>query len=510
MTVIERIDRWAQALFTPLAKPGPFLAVMAAYYLVVGFITSTLFVGASIDTTEQMMFAQDWALRYDDANPPLFTWLVKFAELVLGASIAAVALVKFFCLWATHAFLFSLGRTLRLDPALNVLIGLSPLTLYYLAWDSAYTYSHSLLMTAACCASIWATARILEKPGWTRFAILGVIFCVGLLAKYNFGVFALGLLITIAIDPQIRRRRVWQRLAVSLTLALPALALLVAESGQLANAANGRLSIETEAATLASAAKLLPTALEAIWQFLLPMLPLYAVAFWPALLKRPDRPIPSVAKTIVLALALTAAMLIIGLLAVHATTVRTPYVFMFVLIPVALLLRLAGYTRLQRKIRIATLIPILLMAVVPVGLAVKAEVEPASCRRCFLAFDYAALADGLRQNGFDHGTIVGRLDDQGRVGGLRPRFPDSRLISLRYPRFMPAEHDADGQCALLWFDREGNGAAADALTQFVAQQLETPVPAESEPVKLDVPLSEDRDTIAIWVQLWTPSDGRCR
>lgn len=507
---MERIDRWVEPLVTRLAMPGPFLSLMAAYYLLVGFVSSALFTGASIDTAEQMMFTQDWALRYDDANPPLFTWLVKIAELVLGSGVAAVALVKFSCLWATHAFLFALGRTLRLDPGLTVLIGLSPLTLYYLAWDSTYTYSHSLLMTAACCASVWATARILERPGWARFAILGAIFCVGLLAKYNFGVFALGLLITIAIDPRVRRRQVWQRIAVSLALALPALALLVAESGQLANAANGRLAIQRDADTLASAAALLPTALEAIWQFLLPMLPLYAVAFWPALLRRPDRPIPSITKTIALALAITAAMLIVGLLAVHATTVRTPYVFMFVLIPVALLLRLAGYARLQRSIRIATLLPLALMAVVPVGLAVKAEVEPESCRRCFLAFDYTALADGLRQNGFERGTIVGRLDDQGRIGGLRPHFPDSRLISLRYPNFIPTGDHEHGQCVLLWYDREGNGSAESALTQFVVQQLETSVPTDSEPVKLEMPLSEDRDTIVVWAQIWSASGGQCR
>lgn len=508
MTVADALDRTLDRVAGILARPLPFLAIMAAYWLLVAVLTATVFVGASIDTTEQMMFAQVWDITYDDANPPLFTWLVKTAELALGPGHAPVLLVKFACLWAMHGFLHALARQLQLPRHLVVLVGLSPLLLYYLAWDATYTYTHSLLLTACAAAAAWATARVIARPDLARYAALGAVLAVGLLAKYNFGVFALGLVLVLAVHPALHRRR--SGLVTALLCVTPALVLMVVDANRLASAASGRLAVAEELDLLTVAGALLPSTLSALGRLLLPVLPLYALVFWRALATRPQAPVPTVVPVLGWALLASGMVMLAGLLAAHATAVRTPYVFMFVLIPVLLLIRLAGYPRLERAARLFMVVPLAVMLFVPPGLAVKAAVEGASCRRCFLAFDYDALAAGLREAGFTEGTIVGRLDDQGRVGGLRPHFPESRLISLRYPHFVPPERpDAGGQCALVWYTPANAGDPEAAIRGFAASALGSPPPG-TPPQTIVLPLDGGSRTIAVSALVWTAAEGTCR
>jgi hypothetical protein len=76
------------------------------------------------------------------------------------------------------------------------------------------------------------------------------------------------------------------------------------------------------------------------------------------------------------------------------------------------------------------------------------------------------LADVIATSGFVHGLLLAQDEHIG--GNLRVRFPEARLVSLRYPQYVPAAREEDAQCLIVWNTKNG-----DAVPAAMADYLRT-------------------------------------
>ena len=66
------------------AGPGRLAVALATYVTVLLVLRLTLFPGGSDDDAEILYYTQSWALAYKTGQPPLYAWLTRAAEAVMG------------------------------------------------------------------------------------------------------------------------------------------------------------------------------------------------------------------------------------------------------------------------------------------------------------------------------------------------------------------------------------------------------------------------------------------
>jgi hypothetical protein len=149
-----------------------------------------------------------------------------------------------------------------------------------------------------------------------------------------------------------------------------------------------------------------------------------------------------------------------------------PYAAML-LLPVYAFLRvkIAGAPDRANKIFVA-FVGIFALAVIGSRIAIY-ETHADKCKACREYWPMATYADGLRQAGFQQGTILGATYDL--AGNLRYRFPQSRVATPGYPPALFGP-DPGGQCLVVW---EGEKDASRATIDYLATALHTKVTSAS-------------------------------
>ena len=107
---------------------------------------------------------------------------------------------------------------------LAALAVLSFASIYMFGYYAHHDLTHSTALAAACAASFYAFARLVERPSAGHYLLLGLCFGLGMLAKWNFVMLAVGLPLTCLLHARFRALV----LSPKLLLALAAMALVVA------------------------------------------------------------------------------------------------------------------------------------------------------------------------------------------------------------------------------------------------------------------------------------------
>ncbi|HVO13622.1 MAG TPA: glycosyltransferase family 39 protein [Alphaproteobacteria bacterium] len=450
-------------------------AALGAYVLVAFALRTILFHAASQDDSEQLLFAQTLAGGYNPAQPPLYTWLVWGAQHVFGVSLAAVLVVKYAALGLLYFCLYRAARLVLADTRLAAYAALAPVAMYYVGWDALLNYSNTVLMAAMCAATFWAALALDRRASIANYIGLGVTLGIGFLAKYGFGVFAGALLAAALADPVLRRRLADRRIVISLVVALVILAphlVWVAEGARtVAAALEHRLVGQAPMPYWRAVGTGLLKLINGIVTF---PFPLYLIlpALFPAACRRLDWPEPDALrhKRLFERFALAGiVIMVIGVVGFGVSQLRSHYLFVFLPLPIYFFLRVrrardarpeAGARGMRWYPRAAAV----MVAIAFVGLGVKFAAEPLWCKRCYFHMPYAALAQQIRGAGFAHGTLIEFFQRIQLAGNLRPYFPDSRILSTKYPYYRPPAAPA-GPCLLLW-DPEYSEAMPDGLRQF--------------------------------------------
>lgn len=457
--------------FRTLSDARRALVVIGLYLAVLLALRGFLFPAGSADDAEQLLFAQTLAGGYSQTQPPLFTWLVVAATRVLGVGLPAVLAVKWLCLWGLFFFVHRAARRALGPGALAGLAAASLLGLYYIIWDAAFNYSNTLVLAVACAATFDAVLGLDRKAGIGSYVYLGLALGLGLVSKYSYPVFAVGLLAAMLWDADLRARLANVRIGLSLMVAAAIVlphALWLAAGGGFDPAAvmAARLGAAPDQGYFAAAARGFVKLANALVSFPFPLFLLFALFFpraWRRLPKT-DGDGARDRRLMVRALLASLAIIAVGIAVFGVSSVRNHYLFMFAVFPIYFFLRVRAAGTDERALMRHGAALAILALIALAGLPVRQAYAPAWCGKCPFHMRYDVLAAGLGSAGFTRGTIVSHFHRLQIGANLRPWFPDSRVLSGKYPRYVPPPSAlAAGQCLVIWDAALGVTAPPGAL-----------------------------------------------
>lgn len=449
-----------------LTSPSRLWFALVAYFTLLFVLRMVFLPPASQDDSEQLILAQVLAGGYNPAHPPLYTWMVYAVQWLIGPSVPAVALVKFLCLFAVYAFSYLAARRALHSKRLAALAALSLLAVYHIGWESVFNYSHTPLWAAAMPATLHALLCVRDSRRWAAYLYLGATIGVGILSKYGYFVFLGGLAFATLAEPAFRRQLVTVRMLASLAavslVILPHAVWLVTDGLDMIATMRSPLVLNEAWGYWRAAGSGFGKFANAIFTFYLPLgiflLVMFPDAWWRA---TPNaRPVQ---RLIGISLLGSLAIVLVGILGFGVSTFRTNYAVMFVLAPIYFFLRVEAVADRVRgpftnsRIRVLYALCLSVTAVViAFGIPVRALTAPFYCNKCYYNMPYPALAAQMRNAGFKRGTILTYFHLVQIGGNLKSRFPDSRVISTKYPFAVPPAPSGAHQCLLVWNTRAGD------------------------------------------------------
>ncbi|WP_313703792.1 glycosyltransferase family 39 protein [Massilia sp.] len=198
-----------------------FLLVLAIYFLLQVVLRVTSPAVLDLDEAEAILSFQHLQAGYGN-QPPLYFWLQWLMFSAFGINLVALSVQKNLLLFCTYLAMF---HTARLLIGMNaaIIAAASLILLPQLGWESQRDLTHSVLATCMAALTLWCYVGLLRHRSRWRHALFGLLVGLGLQSKYNFAVFALGLLAASLLVRE-HRRAVWTRDAW-LALAVAALSL---------------------------------------------------------------------------------------------------------------------------------------------------------------------------------------------------------------------------------------------------------------------------------------------
>lgn len=183
-----------------------FLVVLGVYFLIQILIRVWQGGAVEMDEAEQIFYAQHVKLGYD-GQPPLYTWVQALVFHLIGINHLALAVTKNVFMFVLYASVYQAARMLigRLGAAA---VSASLIMIVTLGWEAQIDRTHSILATTLAAASLWCYLALLRTPSAGLRLLLGVLLGLGMLSKYNFLVFALGLTGASLLVPE-HRRIIW-------------------------------------------------------------------------------------------------------------------------------------------------------------------------------------------------------------------------------------------------------------------------------------------------------------
>ena len=415
-------------LFDAVASLRGVIVVTMLY----GLVHAGLRYGASptigIDDGTATVFAQDWAWGYAIKNPPLYDWLLRSVQAIVGPNLAAALLLKYALLTATAAFTYLAALAVMSDRRWAALTAFSLSLCYQIGWNYHEGMTHTAVLVPVVMATLWRFFRLLERGTVTAYLGFGICLGLGLLSKYNFLVLVFGLAVAGLLVPAARERVFTPRMLlalVPLVMLVTPHALWVAHHGEptfthshahqfSAHFAMRRLSLAVLDVVKAPFGFLMPLCI------LLPML-------FPGMLRRLLVAARTLGKlglgnnaqrVLFLVTLVSLTLIFVGSLVFGGATGHVRYMHPFFLPSVLLLMALAK-DEAARVTQQRWLVAALVAGVVAVvGFrATDLYLGPPYCGRCHALERFEPLAESLEEAGADRGAIL--TDDQYVAGNMR-------------------------------------------------------------------------------------------
>ena len=452
------------------------------------------------DDVTSNILTQTLQLGYVPRQPPLYEWLLWLVQLLTGPTLPSFLIIKYGLLTATLAFLYLAATRMFREKSFAVIAGLSPFLLYQFAWNLHEGVTHSMVLTCAVAASLWAFMRIVESGRAQDYLLFGLIAGLGLISKWGYAGFLLLLLVGAMLQPPLRARILDRRFLTSLcaiaVVGAPVVYWLIAgEHDLLALYGNSVAPMASD--RLHATAIGLGLTVYAPLAFLFPLDILLPVLFpamvpqaWESLKravdpaswreKAPDWPL------LVLHITLGGfILLMLGALLTGATHYLERYMHpFFLLAPLWMLCMVERSGNAPRKARVlGVILAASLILVLPVRARDLLHAMAPDCYKCRVGIPYAGLAAELRARGFEDGTIIAL--NRHDAGNLRRFFPQARIVCLDRPNYGPPVRAADyaSEAVVLWRPEQGAGRPKEAEGELARIKAS----AEGAPEKVKAP-----------------------
>lgn len=499
-----------------LATGGPARGalLLGGFLLIVWALRVTLFPGGADDDGEILYYSQSWAWAYKSGQPPLHNWLVHAGQALFGVTLGGALAVKFLALAAFYAFAWlAAGRLFADDRLFANLAPLGLLACYFIGWETAVTYSHTVLAMAAMAAVLWLLLRLEDRHAASDYAFVAAGVAVGLLAKHTFALFLLPALAAAWRHPGLRPRVFSLPMLAALAVAgaVAAMPFLLAPPG---GGTGAGIAALTAGNWMEGAGKGLVQLILAIAGLLSPFV-ILAVVMFPAAFRPLARPGDTLVNSgrYLEAFLLILLILCIGVIvATGAQDVRNNWVVIWFPAVFYLLLRIKVFCDARsddpaRRLAGFAWVLLAIAVMIPVGLLARGLIAPATCRKCNFFIPYADLAAVLRADGFTGGTVVAEDWPNQVAGHLRRFFPEARMISTRWQDYPPlTARTGKGQCLVIW---RGGPKAAGPATDEADRRIGVQVPAgaTAKTVTLTLPRSTRTAEFSYYL---LPGRGGCR
>lgn len=488
------------------------------YFSVIALLRLWIFPGVAEDDAEQFYYAQSWALGYKGSQPPLFTWLVKATEGIVGVGPAALFLVKYAILFSFYMLSYMVARLTIRDRGLALFAAFSPIALYYIGWDSVVNYSNSLLLAAAQAATLYALFRLRASASIGDYLILGIAIAVGLLAKYNFMLSLLPLLIAGVCDQGIRRYLFSPK--VMLTVIIVAIAITPHAYWAATNAEGLETVLNTSTRPWDAASHWLIGTISGLGKlfvgivaFTLPAA-LLIVACFARPIRKSWKDGNHIIRFFEVYFGCYFAILVFLVVSTQATDIQNHWLMGMLPFPLYIFARLdcCNDDIGQRARNIfGGLLTVLPIAVIVV-LTGRAIIAPDTCRKCNFFIQWSDVSNGLSDAGFKDGTIVA-FDYPNQISGnLRRYFPDARVMSERFSPIHAPGKAAGGSCLIIWSpNAEPAGYERRRTIEYANRLLDASLSGEEtiNELKARIQGSDDR-TIKLQYILKPEGAGDCR
>lgn len=460
-----------------LDRPGVLLALLGAYFALQVVIRATVPGTVERDEGEQLVLTQALRLGYGP-ELSLYVWLQYGFFALFGRTVFALSLLKNLLLFLTYLFTYLAARECDPDRRTAVVAALSLLLVPQIAWESQRDLTNTVLVTMLAAGTVLALLRAVRTGKTADYLALGAAAGLGMLAKYNFVIFAVALAAAAGLLPGFRSRLADRRLFATAAAFLAIVAVpysWIATHQESAFAKAGKLQaagVEGAAAIARGAGMLgLATLL-----FLCVLVPVHGLVFGfergsPARAKETTR---LLGWTVLISLTICLALVLA--LGVSAFKDRWLQPLLY---PVPLLLASFAAARMTpRRFRAFSALCLALAGLVLAAFAARALLGGRVLRPHNLHADFAGCAAELRAAGFVRGVIV---TENYLIGGnLALQFPDSVVNCTAGPPFAEAGR---GQVLVVWggrapepprpllryAERIGAAVPADAQARFVAR-----------------------------------------
>lgn len=173
-----------------------FLFILACYFGLHILLRVTISDSLDYDEAEQAMLSQ-WLLPGYTEQPPLYTWVQHFLYRIFGENVFSISLLKNSLLYLTYTFVFFSSQIILKNTRAAILATCSLLLIPQIGWESQRDMTHTTLVVFAAAATLYQAMRLIEKKSYLNYLLFGLFLGIGFMAKANFGLFLVILLLTL-------------------------------------------------------------------------------------------------------------------------------------------------------------------------------------------------------------------------------------------------------------------------------------------------------------------------
>lgn len=436
----------------------PAVVLIVATYAAIHALTR-LFSSGNLGEDDPLdnLLIQALAPGYSTQQGPLYDWALWLVQQVFGTGLSGFLFLKYALLVCMAACLFQITRKVTQSALWAFIAVESMATVYQIFWRFHEGFTHRVGAMALAVATVWAIFRLVDRPHRGNYLLISALIGLGLLTEHIYAFALFATLLAAWLQPSMRKAVFTLRMLAALPLTLLIVtpyALWLAADPQRAASLGINILPAIPAHSLAGIAGGLrdaftfPLLVLAPYVVILPIVfpAIFRTIFRKSTLRSADPAIfdPKLFLLHLLLIELSGLILFNGLLysrsnyAVHS-------ILPMLVIAIPWLTEKARETNPTPR-RVQVFMAVLLGFTIT-AYAVRSGnlfVYEPFCSRCRWAVPYADLAEKLREQGFDRGSII--VNDPHVGGNLRRFFPDSRILLSGLP--VPAGDDR--KIAVVW------------------------------------------------------------
>lgn len=462
-----------------MAEPQSVAAILVLYCAVHFLLRLMVTPNFTLDESEQMLFSQSLQWGYRFRHPPLITWLTWGTLQATGDSRDAFFLLKYVLMASGLVAYFAAARIVIGDVRLAALSTFALLTTFVMGFLPHIDLMHTVLLASMLAAFLWAIARVLTRGAHNDYLVLGLVLGFGILSKYVFAMLPAAFAIAIALTPHFRARIRVRPLIGAVLLAIVIIAPYAwwstAHEYSLFSLAVNASRSTGPSIDLLGWLKGVGNLILALLEFVVPAVPILPLLYWRAckpLTGLGDEDERAWLRVYEIAMLASAAMMLAAVFFVGAEFFKPRWMHQVLLpLPIYFFLRVKLAGASERAHKIFAAIALAFAAIAAIVRVPMFELGGTHCRNCREYWPMHDYADAFRRAGFARGTILamGREANSGYdlAGDLRYQFPDSRVVTPGFPRFVFGP-SVDGPCLIVW---EGERPLPDAMRDYLGDVL---------------------------------------